>query len=427
MTPSWLQSPASTVVLVRLALRNLRRQLRRSILTGLAIVLGVGLLVMSRAFAAGGHEDWIEVGVRLGSGHVTVQADEFQARQTLDERLSAAEVTAARGAIEQIGSTALQTVVRLEAKGLASSASAAVPVSIVGVDPSAERGFSPLPGRLVDGEYLASDDELAAFVGVRLAERLALELGSRLVLTAQDAEGSIVGQLVRVRGLFETGLPEVDERFVQIHIETARGWLVAPGSATTIAVLLSSSREVARAVETLSTGLIDHPGVRALSWPEAMPQLEAAVRGDDFGDWVFHIITLLIVALAVVNTILMSVLQRTREFGVVQALGMTRRQMGTQVLIEGVLLSAIGGIVGIALGYSVTWFFFRDGLDFSSLMEDGFRTAGIIIEPIVRPRFHLDQVLTSLGLVFSLGVLASVYPAYRASRIDVTDAMKFEA
>jgi ABC-type lipoprotein release transport system permease subunit len=415
--------------LVRLALRNVRRQARRSVLTSLAMILGVGLLVFSRSMADGGHEDWIEAGVRLGSGHITIQAPGFQVRKTLDERLDPARLDAARTAVAELRpeSDVLEVVSRLEVRGLASSSAGALPVTITGVEPAAERRFSRLDERLVGGEYLPEGDALAAYVGSDLAERLALELGSRLVLTGQDATGDISGQLVRVRGIFRTGLPDVDMRVVHIDIETARSWLAAQGAATSVAILLGSSTSVAPTTRDLAAALVADPGLRVLPWPEAMPELEAAVRMDDFGDYVFHFITLVIVALAVINTILMSVLSRTREFGVTRALGMTRRDTGTQVMLEGLVLAALSGVIGIALGLAVTWVFFRNGLDFSGLMENGMEAAGVVIEPIVYPEFRPSTLMKSVGFVFAIGVTASLYPAWRATRIEVADAMKFEA
>jgi len=422
-----MRAPGRFRVLLRLALRNLRRQARRSVLTSLAMVVGVGLLVFSRAFADGGHEDWIEAGVRMGSGHVTIQTPEFGVRHALSGRLPPDEVRLAESAVAELPpGDVVQAATRLEVRGLASSPGGALPVTVSGVRPAEERTFADIDDRVVEGAYLPEDDSIAAYVGVDLADRLGLELGSRLVLTAQDAGGEIVGQLVRVRGIFRTGLPEIDVGVVHLRLSTARAWLGTGDAATSVAVLLRSSDLVDRTVRALSRSLADAPTARVIPWQKAMPELDAAVRMDDFGDYIFHAITLVIVALAVVNTILMSVLTRTREFGIARALGMTRRDTGEQVMIEGVLLAAVSGVIGIAVGLAVTWGFFRNGLDFSSLMENGLETAGVVIDPVVVPRFRIPTVLGSVAFVFVIGVLAAIYPAYRATRIEVAEAMKFE-
>jgi ABC-type antimicrobial peptide transport system permease subunit len=122
----------------------------------------------------------------------------------------------------------------------------------------------------------------------------------------------------------------------------------------------------------------------------------------------------------------MSVLHRHREFGVLQAMGLTPAETGSLVLVEGLVLTAISGSAGIALGLFVTWFFWRDGLDFSAMWNEEWSISGVILDPVVVPLFRTDRVLQSLAFILIVGCLASLYPAFRASRIDVTEAMKFE-
>lgn len=415
--------------LFRIAMRNLRRQVRRSLLSAFAMIIGLGLLVMSRSMAEGGHEDWVEAGVRLGSGHVALQDPEFQARRTIDYRLDSEQLLAIERVLEDsvVAAEMEEIAVRLDVRGLASSASAAIPVIVSGVDPEVEARFSRMQEKRVAGRYLEPGDRLHAYVGEKLVERLGLEIGSRLVLTAQDAHDQIAGQLVRVAGIFRTGIPETDEGFVQVPIGTAREWLGAEGDATSVALLLRTSRVVRRVERRLREGLAAEERISVLPWQDAMPALEAAVRMDDFADYVFHAITLAIVALAIINTILMSVLYRTREFGVVRALGLTRGETGLQVLIEGFVLTTLSGVVGILVGLGATWALFGDGLDYSFMIEEEFRAAGVVFETVIYPRFHVEQILWSLAFVFVIGIVSSLYPAYRATKIEVAEAMKFEA
>ncbi len=417
-------------LLLRLALRNLRRQVRRSFLTASAMMVGLALVIFSRTLADGGHEDWIDSGVRLGTGHVALQAPGFQRSRAIEDFLP----TKARVAAEQallkpdVAPHVVTSVPRVVVQGLASSPRAAVPVAIIGVDPTLEADFTILDDKLREGRYLEPGDRLHAYVGAKLAERLRLDVGSRLVLTAQDVNDEIVGQLVRVAGIFRMGLPEADEGIIQIPLTTAQEWLGLSDGVTTLAVVLESSREVEPVVEALR-GDLDHLSdeVVVLGWREAMPELDAAVKIDDFGDYIFLIILFVIVTLAIVNAVLMSVLYRIREFGVVRALGLTKGESGLMVFLEGVLLTAVSGVVGLALGLALTWIFFRDGLDFSFMMENDFTAAGVVIEPVIVPLFRVAQVVQSVGFILIIGVLASLYPAYRATKIDLAESMKFEA
>ncbi len=417
-------------LLPRLALRNVRRQARRSLLTAAAMVIGVALLVFSRALGDGAHQEWIDAAVRLGAGHVALQAPGFAASRTLEDRLSPDAVRRARALIEapDVAAAVGHVAPRLEVQALASAASGAVPVMIVGVDPAVEREFSRLDGRLIAGRYLQAGDRLHAYVGERLMDRLHLELGSRVVLTAQDAAGDIAGQLVRVVGVFRTGLPEADEGLVQIPLVTVQQWLGSDGAVTTLAVLLRSSWDVPRILRRLEASRTPaDSALVALGWRRTMPELDAAIRVDDYGDYVFHIVLFAIIVLAIVNTVLMSVLYRTREFGVLRALGLTSRETAALVFTEGMMLTIASGFLGMILGFAVTWVFFRHGLDYSGLLENEFTFSGVVLEPVIIPVFRVVQLVQSMGSILAVGTLASLYPAFRATRIDVAEAMKFEA
>ena len=416
-----------TRTLFRLASRGVLREARRSLLTASAMALGLALLMFTRSLADGGHEDWIDTGVRMGAGHVLFQADGFRESQSLDDRLSESQSSAAVAALAKLeGLMAPEsTTQRLSMRGLASSASSALPVMIDGVNPETEATFSQAADAVIEGRYLEADDRLAAYVGIGLVERLGLSLGSRFVLTAQSTSGEIQGQLVRVVGVFRTGLPEADEGMVHIPISTARSWLEADGAVTTVGAILPYSRIVPDVVEAVRSDIGDD-GVRVLSWKEAYPELDAAVRVDDYGDYIFHGILFAIVALAVLNTVLMAVLHRRREFGVLQALGLTPAETGLVVFVEGLLLTALAGVVGMIAGAALTWGFFRNGLDFSVFLNEEFTFGGIVLDPVIVPEFRFAQVLQSLFSIAVVGIAASIYPAYHATKIDVGEALKFE-
>ncbi|UCC72504.1 MAG: ABC transporter permease [Gemmatimonadota bacterium] len=424
-----MMSRANT--LVRLALRNLRRQARRSAITAAAMIVGGALMIFSLSIGDGGHEDWIRSGARMGSGHIAIQAPNFQKSRKIDDRLPAPARAAAEAALlsPQIAEHLLAAVPQLAVVGLSSSPTGARPAQIVGVDPIAEAEFSILDDKLVEGRYLEPDDRLAAYIGAGLMEGLDLRLGSRLVLTAQDADGEIAGQLVRVVGVYRTGVPEVDQVMIHIPLATAGSWLRSGDDVTTIAVLLDSSDRVRPTSRMLNRELsaeIEAGDLTVLSWREAMPVLDAAVRIDDLGNYVWQGIMFGIIALGIVNTVLMSVLYRKREFGLLQALGFTPRQTGGLIVTEGIILTFVSGLIGIALGLFLTWYFFRDGLDFSFAWDEEWSFSGIAMDPVFVPLFRTTRVLQSLVFLFLIGTFASIYPAYRATRIDVAEAMKFE-
>ncbi len=417
--------------MVWFALRNLRRQARRSALTAAAMVIGGALLIFSLSLGDGTHEDWIEAGVRMGSGHIALQAPGYQASRKIEDRLSTEARRAGEAALEHrdIAEYVGGVVPMLATTGLASSPSGARPAQIVGVDPVAEAEFSILDEKIVAGRYLEPGDRLQAYIGAGLAESLKLKLRSRLVLTAQDAAGEIAGQLVRVVGIFQSGIPEVDQAVIHIPLTTAGSWLRSGDDVTTIALWLDRSRAVPQVTRALRGHLadeIERGNLTVLPWREAMPQLDAALKVDDLGNYLFQGIMFGIIALAIVNTILMAVLHRHREFGVLQALGFTPAQTGGLVLVEGVILTTLSGLCGIGLGLFGTWFFWRNGLDISSIWQEDWSFSGVVLDPVIVPLFRIARVVQGLVFILIVGSLASLYPAWRATRIDVAEAMKFE-
>jgi len=414
--------------LLLLSLRSVGRNTRRSILTATAMALGLALLIFSRSIAEGGHEQWIDSAVRLGTGHVAIQAPEYLETGRLEHRLDSAQVHRVVRALEDttVAADVRTWVPRVTVSGLASSASSALPVRIEGVDPARERVFSTLPDQLVEGRYLEPGDRLHAFVGEELAHRLDLKVGGRFVLTAQTASGQVEGQMMRVAGIFHTGIQEMDEGLVHVPLGTVRQWLGVPGAVTTVAVLLHSSRETDATVGILRQELDGARGIRVLGWRQASPEMDSAVRIDDYGDYLFHTILFGIIALAILNAVMMSVLGRKREFGILQALGLTGGETGLVVLGEGLFLTAVSGLVGMVAGFVLTWVFFRHGLDFSAFMSEGMTASGGVINPVIVPVFRYDQVLLSVASILVIGTLASLYPAVRASKLDVAEAMKFE-
>jgi ABC-type lipoprotein release transport system permease subunit len=418
-------------VVVRLAVRNLRRHVRRSVLTSLAMIVGGTLLMMSLPLGDGTHETWIESAVRMGGGHVTVENPEFRLSRKIEDRLPADARAAAEEALSRpgIAERVLIATPQLTLGGLASSPAGARPAQIVGVSPESEAEFTILDEKLTEGRYLEPGDRLAAYVGVGLVKGLELRLGSRLVVTAQDADGEISGQLLRIVGIFRTGVPEIDQALIHIPLTTAGEWLHSGDDITNIAILVEQSGQVAglrRDLGRALAGPIETGEATVMGWREAMPELDAAVRIDDFGNYLFQGILFTIIALGIVNTVLMSVLHRYREFGVLQALGLTPAQTGSLVLIEGLILTTVSGFIGIALGLFITWYFWGEGLDISGMWDEDWSFSGVVMEPVIVPYFRAARVIQALVFMLVIGTLASLYPAYRATRIDVTEAMKFE-
>ena len=428
------QRPSMQIgVIMTLALRNLRRNVRRTILTATALIIGGAMLIFTLILGDGTHEQWIDSGVRTGSGHVTIERPEFRLSRKIEDRLPAKAQPAVMAALEspEIADQITSVFTRLTVSGLASSAAGARPAQILGVDPVAEAALSPLDEQVVDGRYLEKDDRLAAYVGAGLVESLELRLGSRLVLTAQDAKKDIAGQLVRVVGVFRSGIPELDQSVIHIPLATAGQWLGAGHDVTSVGIMVENSTAVPAVVSALQEALADPIAsgeATVMGWREAMPALRDAVLIDEWGGYLIFGVLFVIIGFSIVNTVLMSVLHRHREFGVLQALGLTPRQTGAVVLVEGLLLTGVSGLAGVGLGVFLTWFFMGDGLDLSQIAEvaTDLQFSGVAIDPVIYPQFRASRFVQSAGWILLIGGVASVYPAIRAATVDVAESMKFE-
>ena len=414
-------------------MRNLRRHLRRSLLTASAMTVGGALLVFSISVGDGGHEQWIESGVRLGDGHVTVEHPEYRVSRRIDHRLPDDVRLAAEQALRtpDIAPHVVAASARLSISGLASSAAGSRPARIVAVDPVAEAGFGTVDEQVVEGRYLKPDDKLAAYVGVELVDSLELRIGSRFVVQAQDAEREIAGQLLRVTGIFRSGVAAVDQTTIHIPLATAGDWLGSGMNVTNVGVVLDSSAATAHVAGRLERVLADpiaHGDVRVMGWREADPALSAAIAIDDFGNYLIQAFLFVIIAFSIVNTVLMSVMLRRREFGVLQALGLTPGQTGAVVLLEGLTLSVFSGLLGVGLGLLFTWGVFGDGLDMSGMMEniDEMTFSGAVIDPLIIPLVTTGRLAQIVVFMLCIGAAASVYPALRAARINVIEALKFD-
>jgi len=416
---------SQTWVWLQLAGRNLIRQRRRTALIAAAMALGVAVLIFFLGLGDGMHAQWIDAGVRLADGHLTVERPGFRASGALADRLDSTELAGVEAAVAALGPRAgiAAPAPRLTVSALAGSANAAVPVRAVGVDPTLERALSLLPSRLEAGRFLAPDDRLGAVIGRGLADRLELEVGSRFVLTAQGA-GGVEQQLVRVTGIFRTGIREVDEGVVDLPIETAARWLGVPGSATSYALLLEDAREAAGLVRRLAPSLPE--GVATFTWRETSPELDAAVRVDDIGNYLFNAVLLSLVALAVLEALLVSVLHRGREFGLLRAMGVTAGGTAAIVLAEGLILALVSGGLGLGLGLAITAATGTTGIDLSGALGGQLSVSGAVVSPIVHPVARLSRAWQGLVVVFALGVLSSLYPMWQASRLDVATAMQVD-
>jgi len=426
----------SALLLVKISWRNLWRNPRGTLLTVLAVGLGLAFLLISLGLLDGGHEQTIADGVRLGPGHVVIQAKGYQDTGS-DELLLPAGVVSTIEGFVQTGT--MKQVVRgvsprLLANGLLSSSANAAGVRVIGVIPQDERAVSLIPQRIVEGTYLSNDRLFGIVLGAALARKLEVKIGSKVVLMTQalrqpdtetknDARVEMQSTLLRVSGIFRTGLQSVDANIVYLPLFAAQKLLgVADGRVTQVALLLEQEGDsplVARALQKQLMGA----SVEVLTWRESLPMLAQILGLDHAFNYIMNGVILAMVGLGILNTILMRVLERQYEFGVCKALGLRPRQLAGIVIGESLALTAISLAFGLALGLSVHHYFATSGLDLRWVFRTGLPSA-LVFDPILYSRLSLNRIVWSFSIVFMMATIISFYPALKAARTELPDALK---
>lgn len=411
--------------LLTIAWRSLWRHTRRTLLTALAFGLGVFLLIVFLGLGDGIHEKMIDTGVRIGSGHVVVEPRGARTKVAANLMLDADSGAQVREilAAPELARLVKGSAPRLLVSGLLSSAKNSAGVQVIGAVGPREADLSLLPEKIVAGTFLEPDGKAPpVVVGKSLAEKLKIQLGSKVVLMTQ-AGAEIQSQLLRVRGIFDTGMDDVDRHVIAVSLDDLQTLLARPGALTEQAVFLRRADDAERVRDFIAARLRRRP-ISVLTWREAMPQLDQFIVIDDAGNYIFNGILLIMVTLGIVNTVLMAVLERKREFGLLAALGMRPALIAVMVAAESFFLTALGAAAGLVAGLATHHYFAVHGLDISTIGDQSFSAAGVSVDSVVYSYLYPGRIRWSLFVVAALGVLASLYPAIRAARTPPTEAMQ---
>jgi ABC-type lipoprotein release transport system permease subunit len=397
-----------------IAWRNLWRNARRTLLTAATIAGGVALLVVFFALEDGMHRQMLRSAVQLGGAHAAVQAHGYQDRKASEQTLPQGERERLQQLLQARGIALATLVPRVFASGLASSADGATGVSIIGVDPEAEAEVSSLDERVVAGRFLRAGDENVAVLGQGVARKLELDQGDKLVLMAQ-APGSadIQSVLVRVAGIIETRSEDLDEGGVLLPLPSAQALLGMPGRVHQLALILSDPRAAGRVTGILREA--SPPELEVLHWEELMPSLRDFIRMDVAGLFIIAIIFFLIIAFLVANTLLMSVLERRREFALLDALGLTPARRFLLVMLEATWIAVLSVTCGAVAGCAGHLFFRQRGLNLSYFAESGWSAAGTAVDHVIYSALTPGRLAIAAGLVFLITIALALLPAWKAA------------
>jgi ABC-type lipoprotein release transport system permease subunit len=402
------------------AWRSLWRNRRRTLITLAAIALSIMLVQAFHNLSVGVYARMVEDGVRAGSGHLAIY------RQGYLEGREEALSFPPGDLIEQVQNLAgvTQALPRLYLPALAQSSYDSRGILLIGVDPERERSVNPFLKELAADDMLLDSAGRDAIIGKRLLEDLKLAVGRKLVVTAQHRDGTLHSELLRVRGVVATGMAEIDGSLLMVGRERAARLAGMPGEIHELAIILATADDEARVYAELAGLTAAVPGVAAVSWETAMPNLANAIKLDYASQKFLFAIILLIVTIGVVNTLLMSVMERLREFGVVLALGSSPARLRRLVLIEALLLGSVAAVAGCLLGSLATWYLVVVGIDLQSFIPETLEFGGVVFDPVLRATWDLPWMGKIALYVVGLTLLAALYPAVKAGRVTPAEAMR---
>ncbi len=402
-----------------IAWRNVWRNRTRSIVMISAIMLGLFAGVFIMAFMQGMVEARIESATKTELAHLQVHAPGFLTNNDIALKMGNADEI-----LHQIGT--LDSVVavskRLIAEPFIMAAHGTGGGKLIGVVPDQEKEVTDIWEKIIDGAYLEHESRVPPIVvGEKLAKRIRLKVGTRLNVQMVDQNGNLSIKGYRVCGIYRTTNTSYDESTLFVRFDDLQAQLgMDENSAHEIAVRLDFG-DYAPAVKPAVERLVGSNEVR--TWKEISPEMSLLTDSMDQYMYIFILIILLALCFGIVNTMLMAVLERVKEIGMLMAVGMNKQRIFSMIILESVLLTLVGGIFGIIVGSGVTKFFETHPINLSMFAEglEGYGYASLVYTSL-----RADTLVVITILVFITGILSAVYPARKALKLNPAEATRTE-
>jgi putative ABC transport system permease protein len=396
----------------RLAWRNLWRNRRRTWLTAGGIGFAVWMLVFVQSLQEGTYGTMVDNTARLGVGHLQIQHPAFQDDPQLEHLLDGASERLRRVEADRAVSAVLP---RAQSFALASAGERSYGALVIGVDAARERAASSLVRFTVAGRYLEAPGE--AFLGSVLARNLGVAVGDEVVFLGTALEGGVAAGVARVVGIFESGQTELDRSLLQVPLDDFReAWGLTQDQLHALVVLLHRAADTERVAARLAA-----PDHAVPTWKALMPEARQTIDLKVVSARLMFALVAVIVTFSVVNTFMMTVFERTPEFGMLMALGMRPRGIVVQLRIEAFWMCALGVGIGLAVGAVAVGALSRTGLPLPGDASE------------ILARFNLDRVYPAFSaegawtavVVMLLGTQLAVWiPALRIRRLRPVDALR---
>ena len=402
---------------LKLAWRNIWRQRRRTIIIVLAMGLSLAFMMFYDGLLDGFNQAIAGNAVRVLGGNIQVHAEGYREKVDSNPLLpltdDSAIVQAALAQPDVIAATR-----RIQTGGLVSNHEGAFSLSIIGVEPEVEAPVSLIAEHVVDGRYLEAADEDSILIGKGLADALLLKVGDRITMVGSDIHKQNRQRTMTVIGIYDVGLPTAEKGTVYISLGEAQSLFNLPDQSTEVQITLEKIGTEQKVVSALSSAL---PGYEVESWDRNYPELANAVNRKGAVMNVFSVIIVMIAGIGILNLLLMAIYERTREIGLLGAMGLKPRQIATIFILEGTLIGVVGVFAGIAMGLAINLSLMQVGMDYSQFA--GITEYMALISGRIYPTLGTSNLFGRAAVVLVIAMLAALIPALIAARREPSEAL----
>ena len=402
---------------LRLAWRNIWRHRRRTVIIVLAMGLSLGMMMFYDGLMDGFNNAIAGNAVRVLGGNVQVHAEGYRAKVDSNPLLplkdDAAIVQAALAQPHVIAASR-----RIQTGGLITNREGAFSMTIIGIDPDAEEHVSLIAEHIVDGRYVESTDEDAVLIGKGLADSLVLKVGDRVTMVGSDIHKQNRQRSMTVIGIYDIGIPSMEKTTSYISLTEAQNWFELRGQSTEVQITLERVGTESAVVAALAPQL---PGYEVESWSNTYPELGNAVGRKNIVMDIFSVIIVMIAGIGILNLLLMAIYERTREIGLLGAMGLKPRQIATTFILEGALIGFVGVLVGAGIGLLTNLSLMQVGMDYSQFA--GVTDYMALISGKVYPTLGVAKLPMRAVIIFVIAALAALIPAIIASRREPSEAL----
>lgn len=402
---------------LKLAWRNIWRHRRRTVIIVLAMGLSLGMMMFYDGLMDGFNQAIAGNAVRVLGGNIQVHANGYREKVDSNPLLPLTDdMRVVTSALSQPNVIAASR--RIQTSGLVSNREGAFPLSIVGIEPEAEAPISLIAEHILDGRFLQSTDEDMILIGKGLADALAVQIGDRITLVGSDVNKQNRQRTMTVVGIYDIGMPALEKGIVYISLAEAQSLYGLREQVTEVQITLNQVGKEARVISALTLLLPDY---EVEAWSQTYPELGNAVNSKNGAMDIFSVIIVVIAGIGILNLLLMAVYERTREIGLLGAMGLKPSQIASTFILEGAMIGIVGVFAGIGMGLLINVSLGQVGMDYSQMA--GVAEYMALISGRVYPTLGLSNIVWRSVVVLIIAVLAALIPAMIASRREPSEAL----